>query len=233
MGALIRYDFEGHAIRIYDRNGEPWFRLGEVCEVLGITNTRDAAARLPANERDAVGITDAIGREQQTTIINESALYRLTFRSRKEKAQRFTTWVTSEVLPTIRRTGAYGGISEARAVELIAAALRPIAEANGTARRTTWAEVASDGAVSIEIIESLRLPHGVNRRRVAGRLGAILRDQLARAGIPGPVKRGGQLYYPRSDAMRIAAEHRDLLIDRCGLPRDGRQLELLSGGREA
>jgi prophage antirepressor-like protein len=79
----------------------------DVAEALGIANHRDALSRLDNDEKDDVGITDTIGRTQQNSTINESGLFKLVFSSRKEEAKRFTKWVTSEVLPTIRKTGKY------------------------------------------------------------------------------------------------------------------------------
>jgi BRO family, N-terminal domain len=76
---------------------------------LDIANPRDAASRLDDDEKDAVGLADAIGRTQKTTIINESGLYSIILRSVKPEAKRFKKWITSEVLPSIRKTGGYGG----------------------------------------------------------------------------------------------------------------------------
>lgn len=95
--------------RIIDRNGEPWFVFVEVCRELEIVNPRDAASRLDDDEKDAVGIADAIGRVQQTMIISESGLFSLILTSRKEAAKKFKKWVTAEVLPSIRKTGSYKG----------------------------------------------------------------------------------------------------------------------------
>jgi len=95
--------------RIIDRDGEPWFALPDVCRALEIGNPSDAAKRLDPDERDALDIIDPIGRPQSTTIINESGLYRLILTSRKPSARRFKKWVTSVVLPQIRRTGSFHG----------------------------------------------------------------------------------------------------------------------------
>jgi prophage antirepressor-like protein len=95
--------------RVMDRNGEPWFVLSEVCKKLGIANPRDAASRLDEDEKDGVGIADSMGRDQKTTIINESGLYSIILSSRKPEAKKFKKWVTSEVLPSIRKTGSYQG----------------------------------------------------------------------------------------------------------------------------
>lgn len=108
--SLQVFETEDHFdFRTIMRGDEPWFVLADVCRSLEIANPRDAAGRLDDDERDAVVIADAIGRAQQQTIINESGLYNLILTSRKEGAKRFKKWVTSQVLPAIRKTGGYGG----------------------------------------------------------------------------------------------------------------------------
>lgn len=106
---VFEYEEDDTQFRVLDRNGEPWFVLSEVCKKLGIVNVSDAASRVDDDEKDNIGITDAIGRSRSTIIINESGLYTLVLRSSKPEAKRFKKWVTSEVLPTIRKTGAYNG----------------------------------------------------------------------------------------------------------------------------
>ena len=107
MTTVIPFTFEDSEFRVITRDGDPWFVLADVCAVLEIGNPRDAASRLDEDEKDGVGIADAIGREQQTTIVNESGLYALILTSRKPAAKRFRKWVTAEVLPAIRKTGRY------------------------------------------------------------------------------------------------------------------------------
>ena len=88
-------------------NGEPYFSLNDVCRVLDIKNPRDAKSRL---NLDGVGTTDGVdslGRRTDVTMISEANLYKLVFQSRKPEAERFADWVTSEVLPAIRKHGAY------------------------------------------------------------------------------------------------------------------------------
>lgn len=87
-------------------NNEPWFSLADVCRILEINNPRMAKTRL---SEKGVSTTDILtnGGVQQANFINESNLYKLIFQSRKPEAERFADWVTSEVLPTIRRHGAY------------------------------------------------------------------------------------------------------------------------------
>ena len=88
-------------------DGEIYFVAVDVCKVLGIKNHRDAVSGLDGDEKDYVGITDAIGRNRQTLVVNESGLYSLVFQSRKPAAKKFRKWVTSEVLPSIRKNGYY------------------------------------------------------------------------------------------------------------------------------
>lgn len=96
-------------IRTIMIDGEPWFVGKDVANALGYARERDAIAN-HVDKDDAVkhGVTDSIGREQQTTVINESGLYSLIFGSKLESAKKFKKWVTSEVLPQLRKTGSYG-----------------------------------------------------------------------------------------------------------------------------
>ena len=98
---------ENVSVRTKVINGEPWFVGKDVCNLLGIANTKDSLSRLDDDERRGVGITDPIGRNQQVTCINESGLYHLIFISRKPEAKSIRRWVTGTVLPSIRRTGSY------------------------------------------------------------------------------------------------------------------------------
>jgi anti-repressor protein len=107
MNQLRIFQFNSKEIRTVEKNGEPWFVAIDIAKALEISNARDTVNMFPENEKDGVGITDAIGREQQTTVISEAGLYRLIFQSRKPEAEKFKTWVVSEVLPSIRKTGSY------------------------------------------------------------------------------------------------------------------------------
>lgn len=108
MNAIVPFDFETQPVRVHHRDGAPWFVLADVCRVLEHSNPSMAAKLLDDDERDALSITDPIGRAQEATVISESGMWRLVLRSRKAAAKRFTKWITSEVLPSIRRTGTYG-----------------------------------------------------------------------------------------------------------------------------
>lgn len=94
-------------IRIEVVNGEPWFCLSDVCKALELTTPSKVKERLNTDGVNAIHIIDSMGRKQEATFINEANLYKTIFQSRKESAERFTDWVTSEVLPSIRKTGSY------------------------------------------------------------------------------------------------------------------------------
>ena len=98
-------------IRTVMRQDEPWFVGKDICVSLGYSNPRKALDDHVCSEDkyqgDGVTIRDSMGREQRPTIINESGVYALIFGSKLPKAQDFKHWVTSEVLPTIRKHGVY------------------------------------------------------------------------------------------------------------------------------
>jgi prophage antirepressor-like protein len=100
------FNFENYDVRIVDQNGEPWWVLKDVCDVLGIENSRNVSARLDDDEKGVHPI-DTPGGSQEMTTINESGLYSTILRSESPETKRFKKWVTSEVLPSIRKTGKY------------------------------------------------------------------------------------------------------------------------------
>lgn len=99
--------FEGNEVRTVNREGNPWWALTDVCKALEIANSRNITARLDDDEKNTISIADGNRGNPNTTIVNESGLYSLILTSRKPCAKRFKKWVTSEVLPAIRKTGGY------------------------------------------------------------------------------------------------------------------------------
>ena len=95
-------------VRTMEIDGEPYFVGKDVADILGYTKTRNAIAQ-HVDEDDALkqGLIDSMGRSQETILINESGLYSLILSSKLPKAKEFKRWVTSEVLPSIRKHGAY------------------------------------------------------------------------------------------------------------------------------
>lgn len=95
-------------IRTVTIGNEPWFVGKDVAEALGYSNTRDAlATHISEEDKNTVVISDGKRGNPNQVVINESGLYALIFGSKLDSAKRFKHWVTSEVLPTIRKTGSY------------------------------------------------------------------------------------------------------------------------------
>ena len=107
MSNIQVFNYNSVEVRTIQNDGEPWFVLRDVCNVLGLGTPARVAERLDPDEVSQTHITDSVGRQQETTIINESGLYNVILRSDKPEAKPFRKWVTSEVLPTIRRHGLY------------------------------------------------------------------------------------------------------------------------------
>ena len=103
---VFTFNPSNQPIRVETIGGEPWFVAKDVCDALTITNNRDAVAQLDDDEK----LTQTLlvsGQGRQMWLVNESGLYNLIFQSRKAEAKAFRKWVTSEVLPSIRKTGRY------------------------------------------------------------------------------------------------------------------------------
>lgn len=106
MNKIIPFDYHGNKVRSLLIDGEPWFVAKDVCEILEINNNRDAISRLDDDEK-GVASTDTLGGSQEMSIVSESGLYSLTLGSKKPEAKPFKHWVTHEVIPSIRKHGAY------------------------------------------------------------------------------------------------------------------------------
>ena len=115
-GELKIFNYKNNEVRTTVKDGEVWWVLKDVCEILGINNSKMVAARLDKDEK-GVGQIDSLGGTQKTTIINEAGLYKVILRSDKPEAKKFMHWVTHEVLPSIRKHGAY--ITSAKMEELM------------------------------------------------------------------------------------------------------------------
>lgn len=94
-------------VRVLEKGGEPWFVGKDVADILGYSNSRDALAKRVDEEDKGVAKCDTLGGTQELTIINESGLYSLILSSKLPQAKQFKRWVTSEVLPALRKTGSY------------------------------------------------------------------------------------------------------------------------------
>ena len=169
MTAIMPFEFESTAVRAVIVNGEPWFVGKDVCDALGIRNTRHALSRLAADEKNTVVISDGIRGNPNFAVINEPGVYRLILKSRKAAAKRFRKWVTAEVLPTIRATGRYeakpspaGEAGRVRDLEAEIGSLRDriaLLEENRALLKRDASQKAADrhAAVALKLIEKTAL----------------------------------------------------------------------------
>lgn len=100
------FDFKGAEVRTVTQKGEPWFVLADVCKVLGIKNVSQAAQNLDEADVCSTYISSG-GQKRKALAVNESGLYDVILDSRKPEAKEFRRWITSEVIPSIRKHGAY------------------------------------------------------------------------------------------------------------------------------
>lgn len=176
-------------IRTVEIDGEPWFVGKDVAQALGYSDTRKAVVmHVDEDDKTNCPITDSLGREQETTIINESGIYALVFGSKLESAKRFKHWITSEVLPAIRKTGSY------HMPQTYAEALRALADKAEEAERLAiennkmkpkadFFDAVADSKDAIEIgqvAKVLNLP-GIGRNKLFGILrakGVLMNDNI-------------------------------------------------------
>lgn len=172
------FDFDGFALRAVIVGSEPWFIAADVCAPLAIGNVSDALSRLDADERTLVSIESA-SNGLPVNAVSESGLYSLILGSRKPEAKRFKKWVTSEVLPAIRKTGSY---SVAPVVDPFQVLNDPVAMRSlllGYTTRLIETEAERDHAIKTKAqIGSKREATAMAVAGAAKREAAKLRDQL-------------------------------------------------------
>ena len=120
MNEIVKV-YKNSPVRIVEKGGEPWFVAKDICDILALGNPRSSIALLDEDER-GVHSMDTPSGKQEMGIISEAGLYSLILRSRKPEAKAFKRWVTHEVLPSIRKTGAYlsPGMSNEQVKALVA-----------------------------------------------------------------------------------------------------------------
>lgn len=122
MNEVQLFNFENHEVRSLLISNEPWFVGKDVADVLGYADTNQAIRKHVDNEDRLTRRFDGTGQSRDMTIINESGLYSLVLSSKLPSAKKFKRWVTSEVLPALRKTGQYQ-VKELSGSELMARAL--------------------------------------------------------------------------------------------------------------
>ena len=106
MNEIQIFNYQDKQVRTVEKDGEPWWVLKDVCEVLELSTPAKVAERLDSDEK-GVSLIHTPGGKQEMAVVNESGLYNVILRSDKPQAKPFRKWVTSEVLPAIRKHGGY------------------------------------------------------------------------------------------------------------------------------
>lgn len=173
-------------VRVVEHNGEPYFVGKDVAEILGYSNTRDALAKHVDDEDKAtVAIHDGSQKRNQT-VINESGLYSLIIGSKLPEAKNFKHWVTSEVLPSIRKTGKYSARKEPDEAKLLNAKARYARElqriANIETLSPTYKQILIAQAAEILTGVEFPLPKSEGKTYSAGEVGKMLGVSAQRIG---------------------------------------------------
>lgn len=108
---IVQFNFDGFELRTLGTWDAPLFVASDVCRALGIANASDACESLDEDEKGLV-IGETLGGDQEMLCVSESGLYSLVLRSRKKQAKTFKKWITSEVIPSIRKTGTYSIVNQ-------------------------------------------------------------------------------------------------------------------------
>ena len=147
MTSITIYNFNQNQVRTEVKNFQPWFCLNDICNILDITDKPQLRKRL--NERGMCLIpTPTAGGKQKTYYINESNLYRCILKSDKPQAKNFENWICEEVLPQIRKTGAYGVPTETAPAPLDAKTL------GGVVKRCAAAAVRDELETLPELVKA-------------------------------------------------------------------------------
>ena len=213
MTALTPFQFEDQPVRVLLIDAEPWFVLNDLCRVLGLDQISRVKARLDDALTRITPIADALGRTQQATIVSEPGMYEVVIRSDKPDAITFRRWITSEVLPQIRRTGSYNAAPQLTGKQLLAAGLLEAdrvmkeqaatigaqrAELDLAAPKVLFADAVAASKTSILIGELAKILRGNGVEIGQNRLFAWLRDNGYL------IRRGGSDYNsPTQKAMEL------------------------------
>ena len=192
MSNLVEFAFDGSSVRVVMRDGEPWFVAADVAAVLGYSETYSMTRYLSDDETCSAKLADQV-QTREYVVVNESGLYNAIFRSTLYGAQRFRKWVTSEVLPSIRKTGSYSLESVPNNRTAIAAvefeAYKRVADAFGLSKNA--ALIAADNAVAKRYAISFKDELGITLQAEENEVPLLVSEIGTMLGFEGStVKRG-------------------------------------------
>lgn len=146
MSALEVFQYAGQQVRAVDVDGAPWFVASDVTDLLGYSNGRMAVASIPDRMKSSVTISDGTPGNPNRAILNEAGVNRLIMRSTLPDAERIQDWIAEDVLPSIRKTGAYvAPVSELDQIKALHAAVGSLLAQNAidAPKVAAWDELAS------------------------------------------------------------------------------------------
>lgn len=229
MENIVKFEFDGNSIRETTINNSPWFIASDVCIILEIGNVSQAISRLDDDEKGIITI-DTHGGGQKSSIINESGLYSLILTSRMPNAKAFKKWITSEVIPAIRKTGSYS-IENIDPLELLERALN-IAKAERARANQLQSENTAMKPLADYSSDVLQSPDLIAVNAVALELG------ISNVKLYEYLKWRGILY--KNVIWYVFADYRDLDLfryathrhyDKAGNPRSSEYLKVTQKGR--
>jgi prophage antirepressor-like protein len=155
---LIKQEFDDSPIRMAIIDGEPWWVAKDVCDILGLEQVSRALDRLEQDQRGVLKVThpQSVGKYIEMASVTESGLYELIIRSDRPEARRFRKWITSVVLPSIRKTGNYTKSEAPKGPELLALAVLEAARMI-EAKDLIIAELAPSAAAADRITNAVGL----------------------------------------------------------------------------
>jgi prophage antirepressor-like protein len=147
--------FEGNQLRIIEKDNEPWFVVKDICEILELSNPTKAVSRLDDDERSNL----KLGRQGNANVVNEFGLYNLVLGSRKPEAKQFKRWITHDVIPSIRKNGAYTVNQPQSQLEVLQGTINQLVEQE---RRVSEVEKKLDNISNIMTMDSFEWRDKVN-----------------------------------------------------------------------
>ena len=229
MNKLTIFDYEGEEIRTLLKDGEPWFVAKDVCAVLGIQNVTQAVQRLEDDEHSMFDIGCSGGPERN--MVNESGLYALILRSDKPEAKKFRKWVTSEVLPSIRKQGGYMVVRPDESDEAIMARALQIMQATLQRRDEEIARLKPKADYADQVLDSVSCLTTTQVAKGMGMTAMELNRILCEKGIQ--YGQSGQYLLYASYARKGLAQNRTrTFLDLFGTVHTTSQLVWTEKGRE-
>jgi prophage antirepressor-like protein len=174
VNSLQIFQHNGWTVRVIEINGEPWFVARDVCEALEHSDTSKAVSRLDDDEK-LIRTLFVSGQNREVLLINEPGLYALVLTSRKPEAKAFKRWVTHEVIPSIRKTGAYSVVPQSPAELLLEMAKQFVEHERRMNRLEMQLQVASHRIDNLDNVDVIGDPQQ--------RLNAMIRKYARQNGI--------------------------------------------------